>query len=65
MEAPEEYLAFPTVIGDKTYLNFVLDGDNKLVKSLDEKGWKAADVDCYTLLKYQFDGDKLVMMDYG
>ncbi len=61
VEVPQEYLAFPTVIGDKTYLNFVLDGDKKLVKSLDEKGWKGDDVDCYTLLKYQIDGDKLVV----
>jgi hypothetical protein len=61
LEAPAEYLAFPTVIGDKTYLNFVLDGDKKLVKSLDEKGWKDVEVDCYTFLKYQIDGDKLLV----
>ena len=37
------------------------DGDNDVVKRLDEKGWKTAEVDCYTLLKYQFDGDNLVV----
>ena len=61
VEVPEEYLAFPTVIGDKTYLNLVHDGNEKLVKRFDKKGWKAADVDCYTFFKYKFDGDKLVM----
>jgi hypothetical protein len=61
VEVPDEYLAFPTVIGDKTYLNLVRDGDQAVVKRLDEKGWKAVDVDCYTFLKYKFDGDKLAM----
>jgi hypothetical protein len=58
---PDEYLAFTTVIGDKTYLNLVRDGDNKVVTRLDREGWKAAAVDCYTFLRYKFDGDKLVM----
>jgi hypothetical protein len=61
VEPPEEYLVFPSAIGDKTYLNAVLDGDKKLVKRLDEKGWKAVEVDNYTFLKYQCDGDKLVV----
>ena len=39
----------------------VLDGDKKLVKRLDENGWNAANVDCYTFFKYAFDGDKLVL----
>ena len=59
--APEEYLAFSTVIGNKTYLNVVLDGEKKLVKRMDEKGWKAAEVDCFTFFKYQFDGDNLIV----
>jgi hypothetical protein len=59
VEPPEEYLAFPTVLGDKTYLNMVL--DEKQVKRLGEKGWKAEVVDSYTFLKYQADGDKLVV----
>ncbi len=61
VDPPAEYLAFPTAIGDKTYLNVVLDGDKKLVKRLDENGWNAANVDCYTFFKYAFDGDKLVL----
>ena len=61
VKTPEEYLVFPAAIGDKTYLNVIHDGNNNLVKRLDEKGWKAVDVDCYTFLKYKIDGDKLVM----
>jgi hypothetical protein len=61
VEPPEEYLAFSTLLGGKTYLNMVLDGDKRLVKLLDDKGWKAEVVDCYTLMKYQLDGDKLVL----
>ena len=63
VEPPGEFLIFPTVIGDKTYLNVVIGKDDKLVKSLDEKGWKADEVDSYMLYKYKFDGDKLVV--YG
>ena len=62
VEPPGEFLAFPTVIGDKTYLNVVIGKDDKLIKSLDDKGWKAAEVENYLLLKYQFDGDKLLML---
>ena len=64
VEPAEEFLVFPTFLGDKTYLNVVVLGkDDKLSKSLDEKGWKAEAVDSYMLYKYKFDGDKLVM--YG
>jgi hypothetical protein len=52
-------LAFPTVLGDNTYLNVVL--DEKQVKLLDAKGWNADVVECYTFIKYQLDGDKLVV----
>ena len=34
-----------------------------LIKHLDEKGWKAVEVDSYTLYKYKFDGDKILV--YG
>jgi hypothetical protein len=61
VEPPGEFLIFPTAIGDKTYLNVVVGTDEKLVKSLDDKGRKAVDVDIYTLYRYRFDGDKLVM----
>ena len=63
VEPAGEFLIFPTILGDKNYLNVVIGRDDKLVKSLDEKGWKAADVDNYTLYRYKFDGDKLVV--YG
>ena len=55
---PNEYLAFPTVLGDKTYLNVVWGGR---VKVLDAKGWNADEVDSYTFVKYRVDGDKLAM----
>jgi hypothetical protein len=61
MEPPEEYLVFPTIIGDKTCLNLVWDGDKGQVKRLNEKGWKADVVDNYTFLRYQIDGDKLIV----
>ena len=32
VEPPGEYLIFPTVLGDKTYLNVILGMDEKLVK---------------------------------
>jgi hypothetical protein len=63
VEPPGECLVFPTVLGDKTYLNVAFGKDEKSVKGLDEKGWNAADVDSYTLYKYKFDGDKLLV--YG
>jgi len=59
VEPPEEYLAFPTVLGGKTYLNVVV--DQKQVKKLDETGWKTDVVDRYALFKYQVDGGKLVV----
>lgn len=57
----DEYLVFPTVLGGKTYLNVVLDGGKKVVKRLNETGWKAEAVTCYTFIRYQIDGGKLVM----
>jgi len=56
---PTEYLAFPTVIGSKTYLNVVW--EEKLVRQLDQKGWKVDMVAGYSFVKYQFDGDKLTV----
>jgi hypothetical protein len=59
VEPPAEYLAFPTVLDDKTYLNVV--SVEKQVKRLDSEGWKTEAVECYTIFKYQLDGDKLVV----
>jgi hypothetical protein len=64
-ERPAQCLAFPTAIGNKTYLNVVL-GETQ-IQLLDKEGWKADMVTSYMLLKYQLDGDKLVVffMDAG
>lgn len=61
VEPPEEYLIFPTLLGDKTYLNAVVNGEKGQVTRLDKDGWKADSVDCYHFHKYQVDGDKLVL----
>jgi hypothetical protein len=61
VDPPSEYLAFPTVLGDRTYLNVAMASDEKQLKRLDEEGWKTDLVDCYMFLKYQLDGDKLVL----
>ena len=63
VEPAGEFLIFPTILGEKNYLNVVISRDDKLVKSLDEKGWKAVEVDNYMFAKYKFDGDKLLL--YG
>ena len=59
VKPPGEWLAYPTVLGGKTYLNVVI--DQKQVKRLDENGWEPNAVECYTFVKYRLDGDKLVM----
>ena len=58
IDSPAELLMFPTILGDKTYLNVAViqEQPSKLLK---EKGWKA--VDSYWILKYQVDGDKLLV----
>jgi hypothetical protein len=63
LEPPFEFLLFPTVLGDKSYLNVVVGTDEKPIKNLDDNGWKAANVPSYMLYKYKFDGDKLLV--YG
>ena len=59
VEPPNEYLAYPTDLGGKTYLNVVL--DPKQVERLDAKGWQTGVVESYTFVKYQLNGDKLVI----
>jgi hypothetical protein len=61
LEPPEEYLAFPTQLDGKSYLNVILDGTQKVVQTLDAKGWRPDAVPSYTFLKYQLDGGKLVV----
>ncbi len=53
-----EFFVFPTVLGEKTYLN-VTAGTEQQIRHLEEKGWKA--VDLCSILKYQVDGDKLLV----
>jgi len=71
-QPPEEFLVFPTVLGGKTYLNFVggngylvygdlPDKDRKPVKLIEEKGRQADLVERYIFLKYEVNGDKLVV----
>jgi len=59
VDPPGEYLAFPTVLQGKNYLNMVI--DPKQVKYLDENGWKPEAVECYTFLKYEVQGDRLTV----
>jgi hypothetical protein len=59
LDPPGECLVFPTVLGGKTYLSMA--SDAKQVKHLDEEGWKTGAVECYTFVKYQLDGDKLLV----
>lgn len=60
VESPDEYLAFPTVIGDKTYLNLV--SEQEEVQELDNNAaWKPEVVSSYTLSKYELEGDKLTV----
>jgi hypothetical protein len=63
VEVPDGFLMFPTILDGKNYLNVVHDGDGgkKPVKLLNEKGWRAELVESYTFLKYQVEGDKLVV----
>jgi hypothetical protein len=56
---PTEYLAFPTVVGDKKYLNVVW--EEKLVRQLDENGWKADGIPGYSFVKYQLVGNDLTV----
>ncbi len=63
VDPPGSFLVFPTVLGDKTYLNVALGGNNKLAKSLHENGWNAVEADSYTFYWYKFDGNRLLV--YG
>jgi len=62
VERPFECLVFPTVLGDRTYVNVVVGTDEKPIKNMDYNGWNAANVPSYMLYKYKFDGDKLVVL---
>jgi hypothetical protein len=55
-----EFLVFPTVIGDASYLN-LSEGSEEQIKTLEEKGWKPDTVTDYIILKYRVDGDTLLI----
>jgi hypothetical protein len=57
---PGEFFAFPTVLGEKSYLNVVA-ANAQWEKPSVEKGWKAVQVESYFLFKYQVEGDKLLL----
>jgi hypothetical protein len=59
VDPPDEYLAYSTVLGNKAYLNVVIDEEQ--VKVLNAKGWKTDVVKSYTFMKYQLDGDTLTV----
>ncbi|MEI8376584.1 MAG: hypothetical protein WCJ35_27520 [Planctomycetota bacterium] len=64
LSSPEEFLAFSTTLGDKTYLN-VTDVKGHRARLIEENGWKPETVDSYIILRYQVDGNGLLvwMMD--
>jgi len=61
IDPPEECLAFPTSLGGNTFLNVVLQGDQKQVDAMQAQGWNAKAVDAYTFFKYQLEGDRLTV----
>jgi hypothetical protein len=58
IESPGEFLMFPTVLGEKTYLN-VTDLKGQRGKRSEEQVLKAGN--SYYLFRYQVDGDKLAV----
>ena len=60
VESPGAWLIFPTILGGKTYLN-VTEASPQRLDRLKEKGWKPETDDHYFILKYQVEGDKLVL----
>ena len=65
VQPPGEFLIFPTVLRDKTYLNVARGKNDALISNLlKEHGYAVEAVgDGYTFYKYVFDGDKLLV--YG
>jgi hypothetical protein len=56
---PNEFLMFPTVVADKTYLNVI---NSKALRELSNANrWNAEAVDSYCVLRYQVEGDKLTI----
>jgi hypothetical protein len=55
-----EFFAFPTVLGEKRYLNVALEEEPR-TKPSGEKVWKAEQVVSYFVFKYQVEGDHLLL----
>jgi hypothetical protein len=55
-----EFLVFPTVIGEGTYLN-CFEGKEGQIKQLEEKGWNSDAATKYTFMKYRIDGDIMTL----
>lgn len=56
--SPGELLLFPTVLGDKTYLNVIVVTEEQ-VKLIEKKGLGIADA--YLIFKYDVDGNQLLV----
>ena len=62
VESPGESWMFPTVLGEKSYLN-AIDKKGQRDKPSEERGWRTEAVDSYYILKYQVDGDRLLVWE--
>lgn len=62
VESPGESWMFPTVLGEKNYLNGI-DKKGQRDKPPEERGWRTETVDSYYILKYQLDGDGLLVWE--
>lgn len=62
-EPPEDFLMFPTVLGEKTYLNVISEKGqpDRFCEEKGEEGRKAKTADSYHIFKYQVDGDRLLV----
>jgi hypothetical protein len=60
VELPGVWLIFPTILGGKSYLNLT-DASRQRLNLLKEKGWKPEADDHYFILKYQVQGDTLLL----
>jgi hypothetical protein len=60
LQAPDQYLLFPTTLGQESYLNLVA-AKAEQVKQIEENGWSAAGLGSYLLFKYKFKGDALLV----
>jgi hypothetical protein len=60
LQEPQQLIAFCSEIGGHSYLNLALSAQKQL-GSIRTEGWKAGLLDSYILLKYEVDGDELLL----